>query len=205
MGSAERAGFGPFLSAIGAALLGVSVFFPWYALTLTAGGAASAQQEINAVAQQFGNATFQAEANTASNGFSAYAGRQLATVSGHDLLKDITTVLLILAAIALVGSLTRLAGISLPIQVGGSQIALVGSAAVLCVAFRMVELPGGGQQFVSLSLSWGIWLALASSAAILVGGLWPTASPGAAGSVAQASTTAQPAQPLPDLDEYWRS
>ena len=171
--AADRQGFGPFLSAIGAALLGVSVFLPWYSLTLTASGAASAQQALANVAQQFGNATFQAEASTVGAGFSEFAGRPLATVSAHELLKDISVMLLALAALSLLGALSRLAGSSAPIEAGGGQIAVVGIVATLFVLYRMVELPLPQEDFVSLNLSWGIWLALISSVAIVARGLWP--------------------------------
>jgi hypothetical protein len=181
----DRLRFGPLISAIGAALLGVSVFLPWYSVSLTASGAASAQQALNSVAQQFGNATFQAQASTVGAGFNAFAGHQVATLSAHQLLKYISVVLLILAAIALLAALLRLAGASEPIQAGGSQIALVGIVATLCVLFRMVERPVPPEDVFSLSLSWGIWLALVSSAAIIVGGLWPTSTSRAAGSPEQ--------------------
>jgi hypothetical protein len=47
---------GSLLAAAGAAMLAVSVFLPWYALTLTANGVAAAQQGLNQAAQLFGNA-----------------------------------------------------------------------------------------------------------------------------------------------------
>jgi hypothetical protein len=69
----DRIRIGAFISTIGAAALGLSVFLPWYALTLTASGAASAQQALNSAAQQFGNASFQAQANSVGAGFSSAA------------------------------------------------------------------------------------------------------------------------------------
>jgi hypothetical protein len=201
----DRVRFGLLVSALGAALLVVSVFLPWYAVGLTANGAASARQALSSAAQQYGNADFQAQANSVGAGFSALAGHQLATLSAHQLLKDLGPALLILAAIGLLASLLRLAGLSAPIEADGRQIALVGVAASLCVLFRMVDLPGQQQAFVSLTLGWGIWLALASSVAIVGGGLWstPRARP-ARSSGLEASPGSQPARPLPDLTEYWR-
>ncbi len=177
---------GPLISAIGAALLGVSVFLPWYGVSLTASGAASAQQALNDVAQQFGNAGFQAQAHTVGAGFGAYAGHQIATLTAHQLLKDLSVVLLIVAAIALVAALVRLASTSEPVRTGGGQIALVGLVAVLCVLFRMLVRPAPEEGVFSLSLSWGIWLALGSSVAIVLGGLWPTDARRATGSSAAA-------------------
>jgi hypothetical protein len=200
----ERVRFGSLVSALGAAVLAVSVFLPWYAVSLTARGAASAQQTLNTVAHQYGNASLQAQASSVSANLSAFTGHQLATLSAHQLLKDIGPALLILAALGLVAALLRLAGISPPIQADGGQIALVGIAASLCVLFRMVDPPGQQQAFVSLSLGWGIWLALASSVAIVVGGFWSNSSSRAASPSAAGLTSAQPERPLPDLTEYWR-
>jgi hypothetical protein len=181
----DRLRFGPLLSPIGAALLAVSVFLPWYSVSLTAAGVASAQQALNSVAQQFGNTTFEGLASSVGARFNAFAGRSVATLSAHQSLKYISVVLLTLAAIALVAGLLRVAGASESSQAGGSQIALVGIVAILCVLFRMVERPGGQEDVLSLSLSWGSWLALASSAAIVIGALWPTDPSRAAGSTEQ--------------------
>jgi uncharacterized membrane-anchored protein YitT (DUF2179 family) len=168
----DRQRLGALIAAIGGALLGVSVFLPWYGVSLTSGGVASAQQALNSVAQQYGNAAFQIQARTAGSGFSALAGRQLETLSAHQALKYLNVILLILAAIALLAALLRLAEASGPIHAGGGQLARVGGVATLCVLFRMVERPAPQEDVFSLSLSWGIWLALGSSLAIVVGGLW---------------------------------
>jgi hypothetical protein len=166
----DRPRTGALIAAVGAALLAVSVFQPWYALTLTASGAASAQQALNNVALQFGNAAFQSQAKGLGSGFNAFAGHQLATLSAHQALKYLYVVLLILAAVAFVSALSRLAGAS---QASGGQIALVGLMATLCVLFRMVAKPVAEEEVFSLSLSWGIWLALGSCFAIIIGGAWP--------------------------------
>lgn len=178
----DRLKTGPLISAVGAALLGVSVFLPWYGIGLTANGAATAQQAFDSAAQRFGNAAFQAEAKTVSAGFGAYAGHQVATLSAHQLLKDISVLLLLLAATALVMALLHLAATAASPRAGGGQIALVGLMAILCVLFRMVDRPAPAEGVFSLSLSWGIWLALGSSVAIVLGGLWPTDAPRRTGS-----------------------
>jgi hypothetical protein len=167
----DRSAFGLLLAALGAFVLAMSVFLPWYGVSITASGAASAQQELATVAQQYGNPTFQAGASQLGAEFSSLAGRQVATVSAHEALKDLSPLLLILAGIALLASLLRLAGIGGLLEGGGGQIALVGSAAALCVLFRMLSPPGAQINLVSLSLSWGIWLALLGAAAIVGGGL----------------------------------
>ena len=168
----DRMRVGPLVCAIGSVLLGLSVFLPWYGVSLTASGAAAAQQTLNSVAEQFGNAGFQAQANSVGAGFSAYAGHQITTLTAHQQLKDMSVVLLILAATALLAALLHLARASAPAPAAGGQIALIGLVATLCVLFRMVVRPAPAEGVFSLSLSWGVWLALASSVAIVVGGLW---------------------------------
>jgi hypothetical protein len=170
----DRLRLGSLISAVGAALLAVSVFLPWYGVTLTDSGAASAQQALNNVAQQYGNATFQTQAKAIGLGFSAFTGHQVTTLSAHQALKYLNVILLVLAAIAFLVALLRLAGASKPSQTGGGQAAFVGLLATVCVLFRMVERPAPLEEVFSLSLSWGIWLALASSVAIVIGSLWST-------------------------------
>jgi len=91
-------------------------------------------------------------------------------VSAHEALKDISLILLVLAGISLLASLLRLAGIPGLLEAGGGQIAVAGGVAALFVLYRMVTPPGAQTNLVSLSLSWGSWLALLSAAAIAVGG-----------------------------------
>jgi hypothetical protein len=169
----ERPRLGFLIAALGAAVLGVSVFLPWYGVSITASGAAAAQQQLAGVAQQYGNAALQTKASELGAEFDSIAGRQLATVSAHDVLKRISLILLILAGLALLASLLRLAGMS-GLEAGGGQVALAGAVAALFVLYRMISPPGAQVDLVSLSLNWGIWLALLSAAAIVVGGLLAT-------------------------------
>jgi hypothetical protein len=173
----EGSQLGFLVAALGAAVLAVSVFLPWYGVSITASGAATAQQQLTGLAQQYGNAAFQTGASELGAQFSSIAGRQLATVSAHDVLKDVSVILLVLAGVSLLASLLRLAGLS-GLEAGGGQIALAGGLAVLFVLYRMISPPGAQVDLVSLSLSWGIWLALLSSAAIVVGGLLATSDQG---------------------------
>jgi hypothetical protein len=165
---------GPVVSVIGAALLALSVFMPWYSLTITSTGAALAQQELNGVAQQYGNAKLQDTANTVGAQFTALAGHQLGTVSAHQVLKTISVLLLILAALAFLGSLVWLAELDVPIEVDPKQVAAIGGISLLFVLYRLAEHPGPSVAVFTLSLSWGIWLALASSVAIVGGALATT-------------------------------
>lgn len=180
----DRPRTGPLIAAVGAALLAVSVYQPWYALRLTASGVASAQQAINNLALQYGNAAFQSQAKGLGSSFRGLAGYQVATLSADQALKYLHFVLLILAAVAFVAALSRLAGASQPMQASGAQIALIGLMAALCVLFRMVEKPIPEEEVFSLSLSWGIWLALGSCVAIIVGGVWPLDASPTTGSAA---------------------
>jgi hypothetical protein len=134
----DRAPFGLLIAALGAAVLAISVFLPWYGVSITAPGATSAQQQLATVAQQYGNATFRAGANEVGAEFSSLAGRQLATVSAHQVLKDVSPILLVLAGISLLASLLRLAEITGLLDAGGGQISLAGGAAAVCVLFRML-------------------------------------------------------------------
>jgi hypothetical protein len=173
----DRAPLGFLIAALGAAVLAVSVFLPWYGISFTASGVASAQQEINALAQQYGNSTVQTGANQLGTEFSSLAGHQLATVSGHEAVKNVSRILLALAGITLLASLLRLAGFTGVLEGGGVQIAVAGSVAALFVLYRMLSPPGGATELVSLSLSWGVWLALLSAAAIVAGGLFSASGP----------------------------
>jgi hypothetical protein len=169
----NRAPRGLLVSALGAAVLAVSMFPPWYSVSITPTGAAAAQQQFAAVAQQYGNANLQTMTNQIGAQFTSVAGRPLVTVSAHQALKDISKILLLLAGVALLASLLELGGV---IEVGGGQIAIVGLAAILCVLFRMLSPPGTDTGLISLSLSWGSWLALGAAAAIVGGALWRPAA-----------------------------
>ena len=160
---------GLLISALAAAVLAVSMFLPWYSVSITPAGVAEAQQAFATAARQYGNANMQTMADQIGARFSEVSGRPLVTVSAHQALKDISKVVLLLAGLALLASLLQLAGV---VEVGGGQIALVGFAAILCVLFRMLSPPGTDTGLVSLSLSWGSWLALIAAAAIVGGALW---------------------------------
>jgi hypothetical protein len=167
----DRAPLGLLIAALGAAVLAVSVFLPWYGVSVTPTGTAAAQQQLATVAEQYGNTAFQTQASQLGAAFTSLAGRQLATLSAHQTLKNISLMLLVLAGVSLLASLFRLAGVTGVLEAGGGQIALAGTAAALCVLFRMLARPGLQTNLFSLSLSWGIWLALLGAAAIVVGGL----------------------------------
>ncbi len=165
----NRASRGLLVSALGAAVLAVSMFLPWYSVSITPAGAAEAQQQLGTVAQQYGNTSLQNMASQVGGQFSSIAGRPLTTLSAHQALKNTSKILLLLAGVALLASLLTLTDV---LEVRGGQIALVGFAAVLCVLFRMLSPPGADSGLISLSLGWGSWLALLAAGAIAGGGLW---------------------------------
>jgi|SRR5579871_3172443 len=167
----DRAPFGLVISTLGAAVLAVSVFAPWYGVSITPSGAAVAQQELAIVAHTYGNLNFQARANGIGAQFNTLAGRELATVTAHQTMKHVSTMLLILAGIALLASLLRLANARGVLMATGGQIALCGLIAAGIVVFRMVKRPDPAANFIALTPTWGIWLALGSAAAVVVGGL----------------------------------
>jgi hypothetical protein len=169
----ERARYGPLISTVGAALLAVSVFLPWYGLSFTASGIAAIQQASSSMAAQYGNAHLQSLVDSITPRFDALAGQQLGSLSAHQVLKYLDVVLLVLAAAAFLTALLRVAGATDRAPAGGGVTASAGALAAVCVLYRMLDRPGHGQQFVSISLRPGIWLALGSAAAIVVGCFWP--------------------------------
>lgn len=167
----DNAPVGLLIAALSAVVLALSVFAPWYGVTITASGAAAAKAELATVAQQYGNVTFQMRANGVGAQFSSLAGHQVATVSAHQSMGKVSLILLVLAGIALLASLLRLADMRGLLFATGSQIALVGAVAFAVVFFRVLVHPGAGVGLVAFSPSWGIWLALLSAAAVSAGGL----------------------------------
>jgi hypothetical protein len=166
-----RAPLGLLIAALGAAVLAISVFVPWYGLSITQPGATAAKKQLVAAAQQYGNTTLQQKVDGVSQRFDSLIGRQLATVSAHQSLEHVSLFLLLLAGIALVASLLRLADIRGLLFLTGGQVAFVGGIAAVVVIVRIVHPPGAAGQLIALTLNWGIWLSLLSAAAVVAGGL----------------------------------
>jgi hypothetical protein len=173
----DRPRYGLLISALGAIVLAVSVFLPWYGISFTTSGLAFAQQAGDQAAAQYGNATLQSYLGEFHANLSSLAGHQFAALSAHQALKDLNVVLLLLAGIAIVIALLALAGAgfssaSAPDGHRGPLV-LLGIVAGACVLFRMVDPPAPAGGFLALSLREGAWLALLGSAAMVVGALWP--------------------------------
>jgi hypothetical protein len=172
--AADRSRYGLVVSALGAIVLAVSVFLPWYGVSFTASGIALVQQFGDQVASQFGNATLQSDVSGLHAHLGGLAGQQLTAVSAHQALKDLNIVLLVLAGLALLDALVPLARSDSSLPVGaGASVVLVGSVATACVLYRMLVPPTPPGNIVSLSLREGAWLALLGSLTMVAAGLWP--------------------------------
>ncbi len=172
--SVDRQRYGLLVSCLGAMLLAVSVFLPWYGLSFTAAGVALVQQLGNEVAAQFGNAALQSYAASAHNHLGGLAGHPLGGVSAHQVLKHMNVLLLVVAGLGIALALVPLA-LSRSLLTGGDGqlLALLGGLASLCVAYRMVVPPSPVGGLIAFSLREGAWLALLGSLAMVVGGLMP--------------------------------
>jgi len=186
----ERSRYGLLVSALGAMVLAVSVFLPWYGVSLTAGGIAFAQQVGEQVASQFGNAALQSQVAGLHASLGTLAGHQFIALSAHQALKDMNVILLVLAGLAVLDSLIPLARSASPVPAGGgASVVLLGSIAAICVLYRMIHPPVPAGNLLAFSLREGAWLALLGSLAMIAGGLWPRGlgSPEVSESRAQAS------------------
>ncbi len=172
--AADRPRYGPLLSALGAMVLGLAVFLPWYGVSITSSGVAFAQQVYEQVATQFGNATLQSEVGGVHAKLGALTGREITALSAHQALKDLNIVLLVIAALAVLVALASTAGVEL---FAGERerrpLALLGAIAAVCVLYRIVDPPAPANQLFALSVREGAWLALLGALAIGAGALWP--------------------------------
>jgi hypothetical protein len=173
----DRARYGLLISTLGAIVLAVSVFLPWYGVSFTASGLAFAQQAGDQAAAQFGNATLQSYVGEFHANLSSLAGHQFTALSAHQALKDLNVVLLLLAGAAIVIALLALAGAGFSSTSAPdghrAPLILLGIVAAACVLFRIIDPPAPAGGFLALSLREGAWLALLGSAAIVAGSLWP--------------------------------
>jgi hypothetical protein len=172
--AADRSPIGWLTSALGAIVLVVSVFLPWYAVSLTAQGVAYIQQLQNEQVQRFGNATLQSELGSLHARVGALAGQQLGTITAHQAFSTISVVLLVIGGLGILLTLLPLARESSSDFDGtGPWLALLGLIAAACVLYRMAVRPVGDAVELSLPLREGEWLALVGAVALVAGGLWP--------------------------------
>jgi len=146
-----RSRYGLLVSALGAIVLIVSVFLPWYGVTLTLHASAGA-----------------------GAGAGVDVGHRLATMTAFRALRDVDVILLVLAVLAIVDALAPLAPTGRPLPGGaGGSVVLLGAVAAAFVLFRMLAPPASAFGVAELSLREGAWLALLGSLAIALGGMWP--------------------------------
>lgn len=170
----DRSRYGLLVSALGAVLLAVSVFLPWYGVSFTASGIAYVQHVGDQVAAQFGNATLQGYVSGLHANLEGLTGRQVGAVSAHQALTDMNVILLVLAGLALLDALMPLARTGAPLPGGaGGSVMLLGAVAAVCVLYRMIDPPTPPGELLALSLREGAWLALLGALAMVLGGMWP--------------------------------
>lgn len=171
--AADRSRTGLLLSAFGAIVLIVSVFLPWYSVSLTAQGVTYMQAFATQQVQRYGNATLQGELGSMHARLGSLAGQPVGSVSAHQVLSTISVVLIVAGALGALLALVPLVRESGPDFDGtGPWLAMLGAIATVCVLYRMSVHPAESA-YVSLSLREGAWLALVGSVALLAGGLWP--------------------------------
>jgi hypothetical protein len=170
----DRSPYGFLASSLGAIVLGLAVFLPWYGVGLTTRGVAFVEHRDNQVVAQFGNAALQEQLGSVHAALSSIAGRQLGSVSAHQAFSRIGPLLLILAGLGVLIALFSAArGQPSDFDATGSWIALLGAIAIVCVLYRMVARPTGDVPYLTLPLREGAWLALLGATAMIAGGLWP--------------------------------
>jgi len=170
----DRSPYGFLACALGAVVLGLAVFLPWYGVGITAQGVAAVESRDNQVVAQFGNAALQQQLSGVHAELSSIAGHQIGSISAHQAFSRIGPLLLIVAGLGILIALISVAR-ERPsdFDASGGWVALLGAIALVCVLYRMLARPAGEQPFLTLSLREGAWLALLGAAAMIAGGLWP--------------------------------
>jgi hypothetical protein len=170
----DRSPYGFLASSLGAVLLGLAVFLPWYGVGFTASGVAFVERSDSQAAAQFGNAALQEKLAGLHAQLRSLAGHQLGSISAHQAFTRIGPIMLIMAGLGILVSLVSVAR-SAPTEFDatGSWIALFGAIAMILILYRLLVRPGGDQAYLSLSLREGAWLALLGAGGMIAGGLWP--------------------------------
>jgi hypothetical protein len=178
----DRSRYGLLVSALGAIVLAVSVFLPWYGVSFTQNGISVVQQIGDQFTSQYGNAAAQSYLSGLHASLSSLAGQEFVSITAHQALKNLSILLLVLAGLAILDALFPLAKADGAIPDGaGRSVVLLGCVACACVAYRMFDPPTPAGSLVSLSTREGAWLALLGSLTMVIGGLWPRYQPNATG------------------------
>lgn len=120
--SGDRSRYGLVVSAVGAIVLAVSVFLPWYGVSFTAAGVALVQQVGDQVASQLGNASLQSYVSGLHASLGGLVGQQFVALSAHQALSHLNIILLVLAGLALLDALLPLALPSDAMPAGGGRL-----------------------------------------------------------------------------------
>jgi hypothetical protein len=188
--TASRSRYGSLVSVIGAIVLVVAVFLPWYGISFTEHGLALVEQTGESFVARFGNAALQSQLASAHASLSGFAGHELGAVSAHQVLSKINVVLLVLGGLACAVALVALADPSAIADGGRSLLALLGICAAVFIAFRMLDKPTPEGELVALSLREGAWLALLGAVAVVAGAVLSGRSANASAKPLAATTSA---------------
>jgi hypothetical protein len=170
----SRASYRLIVVTLGAVLLTVAVFLPWYGVSFTSHGIAFVQQVGDQASAEYGNAALKSYLGSFHASVAGLAGHEFVAVSAHQALKQISIVLLIVAGIAIVIALFGLAGPESSAAANRGPLALLGALAAALVLFRILVPPtGNGEGLLALSVREGAWLALLGAAAMIGAAAWP--------------------------------
>jgi len=174
----SRSTYGLLVSALGAVLLAVAVFLPWYGVSFTAHGIATAEQAGEQFTAQYGNAALQSHLGSLHAGLTGLVNHELFALSAHQVLSTLNVVLLILAGLGILIALLALAGpASASSEANRVPLSLLGLLGAACVVFRMIDRPSPAGELISLSLREGAWLALLGCICMAVGAMWTRRAP----------------------------
>jgi hypothetical protein len=175
--SGSRPRHGLVVSALGAIALIIAVFLPWYGVSFTTAGIATAQRSADLLATQYGNAAMQSALASMHASLSGLAGHEFGSLSAHQALTTMNVVLLVLAGLACAIALFALAGpAAASSEANRFPLAVLGFVAGACIVFRIVDPPTPEGGFLALSTREGAWFALLGAVAIVLGALWPSRS-----------------------------
>ncbi len=177
----DRSRYGLLVSTLGALILAGAVFLPWYGVSFTGSGIAFLSHLDGRLAGPFAAAEVHQFVTSVHLAGGPLTGEQIAAVSAHSVLADMSVLLLILAGLVLLDALVPLlppaAARATPIPDGaGGSLVLLGSVATACVLLRMIDRPLPEGNLIALSLREGPWLALLGGLMVVLGGLWPRVS-----------------------------
>lgn len=174
----SRSTYGLLVSAVGAVLLAVAVFLPWYGVSFNAHAVAAAEQASEQFVAQYGNAALQSRLGGLHTSLTGLVNHEVFALSAHQALSTLNVVLLIIAGLGILIALLALAGpASAASEANRVPLALLGLLGAACVVFRMVDRPSPAGELISLSLREGAWLALLGCICIAAGAMWTPRAP----------------------------